>query len=50
MFANTVEASEAAAPLGKELRQLRIERQDLLAGWQSDPAKDSNVIWSNLQV
>ena len=28
----------------KELRQLRMELQDLLAGWQSDPAKDGNVI------
>lgn len=34
----------------KELRQLRMELQDLLAGWQSDPAKDSNVICPNLQV
>ena len=34
----------------KELRQLRKELQDLLAGWQSDPAKDGDVICPNLQV
>lgn len=34
----------------KELRQLRMELQELLAGWQSDPAKDGNVICPNLQV
>lgn len=34
----------------KELRQLRMELQELLAGWHSDPAKDSNVICPNLQV
>ncbi|WP_094510544.1 heavy metal-responsive transcriptional regulator [Synechococcus sp. MW101C3] len=34
----------------KELRQLRKELQDLLAGWQSDPAKDGDLICPNLQV
>ena len=34
----------------KELRQLRKELQDLLAGWQSDPAKDDAVICPNLHV
>ncbi|MCT0229981.1 heavy metal-responsive transcriptional regulator [Synechococcus sp. CS-1324] len=34
----------------KELRQLRKELQGLLAGWQSDPAKDGNVICPNLQI
>lgn len=34
----------------KELRQLRTELKDLLAGWQSDPAKDGTVICPNLQV
>lgn len=34
----------------KELRQLRKELQGLLAGWQSDPAKDDAVICPNLQV
>jgi len=34
----------------KELRQLRKELQGLLAGWQSDPAKDGDVICPNLRV
>lgn len=34
----------------EELRQLRKELHDLLAGWQSQPAKDSNVICPNLHV
>ncbi|MDM7952747.1 MAG: heavy metal-responsive transcriptional regulator [Cyanobium sp. CZS 25K] len=34
----------------KELRQLRKELQGLLAGWQSDPAKEGDVICPNLQV
>ena len=34
----------------KELRQLRKELQGLLAGWQSDPAKDDAVICPNLHV
>jgi hypothetical protein len=34
----------------KELRQLRKELHGLLAGWQSQPAKDSNVICPNLHV
>ncbi len=34
----------------KELRQLRMELQELLAGWQSNPAKDGSVICPNLQV
>jgi DNA-binding transcriptional MerR regulator len=34
----------------KELRQLRKELQGLLAGWQSDPAKDGDLICPNLQV
>lgn len=34
----------------KELRQLRTELKDLLAGWQSDPAKDDEVICPNLHV
>ena len=34
----------------KELRQLRQELQDLLAGWQSDPAKEGDVICPNLHV
>ncbi|AFY30453.1 heavy metal-responsive transcriptional regulator [Cyanobium gracile] len=34
----------------KELRQLRKELKDLLAGWQSNPTKDSNVICPNLHV
>ena len=34
----------------KELRQLRKELHDVLAGWQSDPAKDGTVICPNLQV
>jgi DNA-binding transcriptional MerR regulator len=34
----------------KELRQLRKELHDLLAGWQSDPAKDGDVICPNLHV
>ncbi|MCP9832788.1 MULTISPECIES: heavy metal-responsive transcriptional regulator [unclassified Cyanobium] len=34
----------------RELRQLRMELQELLAGWQRDPAKDGNVICPNLQV
>ena len=33
-----------------ELRQLRQELQDLLAGWQSDPAKEGDVICPNLHV
>jgi DNA-binding transcriptional MerR regulator len=34
----------------RELRELRKELQTLLAGWQSDPAKDGDVICPNLQV
>lgn len=34
----------------RELRQLRKELQDLLAGWQSNPAKDGDVICPNLHV
>ncbi len=34
----------------KELRQLRTELKELLAGWQSDPAKDDEVICPNLHV
>jgi DNA-binding transcriptional MerR regulator len=34
----------------KELRQLREELQGLLAGWQSDPAKEKDVICPNLKV
>ena len=34
----------------KELRQLRQELQDLLAGWQSDPANEGDVICRNLHV
>ena len=34
----------------QELRQLRKELQGLLAGWQSDPAKDGDVICPNLRV
>lgn len=34
----------------RELRKLRKELTDLLAGWQSHPAKDGAVICPNLQV
>ncbi len=34
----------------RELRQLRQELQRLLAGWQSEPAKDGSVICPNLRV
>ncbi|WP_216918717.1 heavy metal-responsive transcriptional regulator [Synechococcus sp. CCAP 1479/9] len=34
----------------QELRQLRTELQGLLAGWQSHPPKDSDVICPNLHV
>ncbi len=34
----------------RELRQLRQELQGLLAGWQSEPAKDGSVICPNLRV
>ena len=34
----------------RELRQLRTELQGLLAGWQSDPAKEDDVICPNLRV
>ncbi|MCP9800107.1 heavy metal-responsive transcriptional regulator [Synechococcus sp. RedBA-s] len=34
----------------KELRQLRKELHGLLAGWQSDPPKEGDVICPNLQV
>jgi DNA-binding transcriptional MerR regulator len=34
----------------KELRKLRQELQGLLAGWQSDPAKERDVICPNLHV
>jgi DNA-binding transcriptional MerR regulator len=34
----------------KELRQLRKELKDLLAGWQSNPTKDDTVICPNLHV
>ncbi len=34
----------------EELGQLRQELQGLLAGWQSDPAKERDVICANLRV
>jgi len=34
----------------RELRQLRKELQGLLAGWQSNPARDGELICPNLQV
>ena len=34
----------------KELRQLRKQLKGLLAGWQSEPAKDGAVICPNLHV
>lgn len=34
----------------EELGQLRQELQGLLAGWQSDPAKEGDVICPNLRV
>ncbi|MCP9785890.1 heavy metal-responsive transcriptional regulator [Cyanobium sp. N5-Cardenillas] len=34
----------------EELGQLRQELQGLLAGWQSDPAKERDVICPNLRV
>lgn len=34
----------------RELRQLRKELQALLAGWQSNPVKDGDVICPNLHV
>jgi MerR family transcriptional regulator, copper efflux regulator len=34
----------------KDLRQLRKELKDLLAGWQSNPTKDDTVICPNLHV
>ena len=34
----------------EELGQLRQELQSLLAGWQSDPAKERDVICPNLRV
>lgn len=34
----------------QELRQLRKELEGLLAGWQSHPAKDGDVICPNLRV
>jgi len=34
----------------KELRQLRQELQGLLAGWQSHPAREAELICPNLQV
>jgi DNA-binding transcriptional MerR regulator len=34
----------------RELRQLHKELQTLLAGWQSDPANDGDLICPNLQV